>query len=136
MPRLGGGRGPGIDLGDLQPHQWHHPPTSFPTWKISSPVKPLEGAKTVLVSATGPRQGVVFSLDITDPSSTTYPLPMWEFDLGQDTVYTDTKGIKYTVESAFTDIKPAAALARYGRLASLAAHREDELWQGPDHGRR
>lgn len=86
------------------------PSSVIPTWKISSPVKPLEGAKTVLVTATGPGQGVLFALDITDPSSTTYPLPMWEFDMGQDTVYTDSKGIKYTVESAFTDIKPAAAL--------------------------
>ncbi|MET0404147.1 MAG: DUF4114 domain-containing protein, partial [Cystobacter sp.] len=72
----------------------YNPTTGFPktsskdAWKIGekNKVGPNEGAKTVIVSATGPSHSVVYSLDITDPTSTTFPQPMWEFDMAADTV--------------------------------------------------
>ena len=60
--------------------------TGVQTWTIGTAPKPLEGAKTVVVSATGPKRSVVFSLDITDPTSASYPQPMWEFDMSDFTV--------------------------------------------------
>src|SRR5215217_1463619 len=43
--------------------------------------RPLKGARTVLVSASGRSSPAVFALDITNPGTATYPTPLWEFDL-------------------------------------------------------
>ncbi len=40
-----------------------------------------EGAKTVLLSSTGKGSPVLFGLDITDPSRSWYPYPLWEYAL-------------------------------------------------------
>ncbi|MBN8229228.1 DUF4114 domain-containing protein [Corallococcus macrosporus] len=50
-------------------------------WKPSATKEKQQGAKTVLVSATGKSNPVVFALDITDPTKSWYPLPLWEFSL-------------------------------------------------------
>jgi type IV pilus assembly protein PilY1 len=51
------------------------------TWTPKASADKKQGAKTVLVSATGKGSPVLFSLDITDPTKSWYPMPMWEFSL-------------------------------------------------------
>jgi type IV pilus assembly protein PilY1 len=81
-----------------------------PAWTIGTNPGPTEGAKTVLVSPTGPSLSVVFSLDITDPSHPSYPQPMWEFDMANDAVSmtgvsdAPTGVTSMTVEDAFADM--------------------------------
>ncbi|MBU8896356.1 DUF4114 domain-containing protein [Corallococcus sp. M34] len=57
-----------------------------PAWTPENTASRSTGAKTVLVSATGKNSPVVFSLDITNPTDSWYPLPMWEFSLADATV--------------------------------------------------
>jgi type IV pilus assembly protein PilY1 len=53
-----------------------------PEWTIKTDAaSKTEGAKTVLVTATGKKSPYVFSLDITDPTRPWYPLPLWEFNM-------------------------------------------------------
>ena len=52
--------------------------TSAP-WTPSS--TPGVGAKTVVVSTSARGPGVAFSLDVSDPYSPSFPLPMWEYAL-------------------------------------------------------
>jgi type IV pilus assembly protein PilY1 len=56
--------------------------TGQPAWTIDTTGSRTAGAKTVLAMATGPALNTVFALDVTDPSSATYPLPLWEAALG------------------------------------------------------
>ncbi|MGE6759990.1 DUF4114 domain-containing protein [Corallococcus interemptor] len=68
-----------------------------PAWTLSSTASRTQGAKTVLVSATGKGSPAVFALDITRPDlPAQYPLPLWEFSLA------DT-----AVQQAFTDARNA-----------------------------
>ncbi|MFP2908799.1 pilus assembly protein PilY [Pyxidicoccus sp. 3LFB2] len=60
----------------------YNPATATNPWRIDSDKD--EGAKTVLASATGPKQSVFFALDITNPGSANYPTPLWEFDMKRD----------------------------------------------------
>ncbi|WP_426733943.1 DUF4114 domain-containing protein [Myxococcus faecalis] len=52
--------------------------------------RPLKGARTTLVSATGKGSPIIFALDVThpstDPASTRadYPMPLWEYNLKND----------------------------------------------------
>ncbi|NTX10110.1 DUF4114 domain-containing protein [Myxococcus sp. CA056] len=59
-------------------------------WTLPSPVqatdRPLKGARTVLVSATGKSSPAVFALDITRPDSAEYPMPLWEFNLNDNNI--------------------------------------------------
>lgn len=75
-----------VDLGDRD--DWA---TSIKyDWKPATTKQKKQGAKTVLVSATGKSTPVVFALDITDPTKSWYPLPLWEFsftDLGMATFF-------------------------------------------------
>ena len=56
--------------------------TGQPAWTIDTTGSRTAGAKTVLAMATGPALNTVFALDVTDPSSANYPLPLWEASLG------------------------------------------------------
>ncbi|RKH39397.1 DUF4114 domain-containing protein [Corallococcus sicarius] len=66
-----------VDLGDR--NDWND--NIKYDWKPATAEEKQKGAKTVLVSATGKSSPVVFALDITDPTKTWYPLPLWEFSL-------------------------------------------------------
>ena len=48
-------------------------------WKLSPVLSKTDGAKTVLVSASGKSSPAIYALDITQPGTTGYPLPLWEF---------------------------------------------------------
>lgn len=63
-----------IDLGGL---------SGKPAWTPSS-ADPAIGAKTVLVMAAGPTNSLALALDITDPTSASFPMPMWEFSPASD----------------------------------------------------
>ncbi len=52
-----------------------------PAWTPSTSASKTEGAKTVLVSASGKNSPAVVALDITNANDPWYPLPLWEFDL-------------------------------------------------------
>ncbi|OJH41701.1 DUF4114 domain-containing protein [Cystobacter ferrugineus] len=69
-----------------------------------------EGAKTMLVAPTGPSHSVVFALDVTDPSSKNFPLPMWEFDMASDKIDFGGQIGKLTVEDAFADLGATGTL--------------------------
>lgn len=73
-----------VDLGDR--NDWAD--SIKYTWKPALTAEKQKGAKTVLVSATGKANPVVFSLDITDPTNSWYPLPLWEFSLADVDVTT------------------------------------------------
>ncbi|RKH65006.1 DUF4114 domain-containing protein [Corallococcus llansteffanensis] len=73
-----------VDLGDTD--DWKD--TTKYTWTPATTAQKQRGAKTVLVSATGKTNPVVFSLDITDPTKSWYPLPLWEFSLADSVVNT------------------------------------------------
>ncbi|GMU00311.1 hypothetical protein KH5H1_44310 [Corallococcus caeni] len=71
-----------VDLGDR--NDWNSGINY--TWTPATTEQKQKGAKTVLVSATGKASPVVFALDITNPSDTWYPLPLWEFSLADTDV--------------------------------------------------
>ncbi|GHG86190.1 DUF4114 domain-containing protein [Comamonas sp. JC664] len=50
-------------------------------WTRATSASKTQGAKTVLVSASGRNSPVVFALDVTSANDAWYPLPLWEFDL-------------------------------------------------------
>jgi type IV pilus assembly protein PilY1 len=58
-----------VDLGGL---------SGQAAWTPSS-TDPAKGAKTALVMSAGPTNSLAFALDITDPTSASFPTPMWEF---------------------------------------------------------
>lgn len=66
-----------VDLGDR--NDWNA--SIKYDWKPAPTAQKQQGAKTVLVSATGKTTPVVYALDITNPTDTWYPLPLWEFNL-------------------------------------------------------
>ncbi len=90
-----------VDLGNL---------ASAPAWTIDAQGRANRGAKTALVSASGPRSDLVFALDVTDPSKVAvtsptaqrYPIPMWEWRMGSVLPLTgalrqpDTKGSRHS----------------------------------------
>ncbi|MCP3144155.1 pilus assembly protein [Pyxidicoccus xibeiensis] len=61
-------------------------PASTTAWQLNTNPTSNTGAKTVLASATGPKQSVFFALDVTNPASTNtnYPWPMWEYDVANE----------------------------------------------------
>ncbi|MBJ6761376.1 DUF4114 domain-containing protein [Myxococcaceae bacterium JPH2] len=74
---------------------------SKPAWTRETTASRTTGAKTVLVSATGKNSPVVFSLDITNPADSWYPLPMWEFSLADtavNTAFTNARATNPTVK--------------------------------------
>ncbi|NMO20052.1 DUF4114 domain-containing protein [Pyxidicoccus fallax] len=52
-----------------------------PAWTRATTASKTQGAKTVLVSATGKGSPALFALDVTHPADAWYPLPLWEFNL-------------------------------------------------------
>ncbi|MFP2928952.1 pilus assembly protein, partial [Pyxidicoccus sp. 3LG] len=69
-------------------------------WKLSPTLSKADGAKTVLVSATGKNSPAVYALDITRPGTAGYPLPLWEFNLRDaaiDGAFTAARGADPTV---------------------------------------
>ncbi|HZI16719.1 MAG TPA: pilus assembly protein, partial [Myxococcus sp.] len=61
--------------------------TGQPAWTVlSSAASKTQGAKTVLVTATGKKSPIVTALDITDPTKPWYPLPLWEFNMDDDNI--------------------------------------------------
>ncbi|NVJ05882.1 pilus assembly protein PilY [Myxococcus sp. AM001] len=73
-----------VDLrgNDYRPDTGHDPRQTDEAWR-PSPAR-NEGAKTVLASATGPKQSLFFALDVTNPTAPGYPTPLWEFDMKRD----------------------------------------------------
>ncbi|RJS17330.1 pilus assembly protein PilY [Corallococcus sp. H22C18031201] len=63
--------------------------TAANQWRLDT-TTPTAGAKTVLASATGPKQSVLFALDISNPSDAKFPMPLWEFDMRRDRFLTTT----------------------------------------------
>lgn len=61
-------------------------PDTHTAWRLNTDPTQNTGARTVLVSAAGPQQSVLFALDVTNPASTNshYPWPLWEFDMARD----------------------------------------------------
>ncbi|TQF14251.1 DUF4114 domain-containing protein [Myxococcus llanfairpwllgwyngyllgogerychwyrndrobwllllantysiliogogogochensis] len=57
-----------------------------PAWTPRTIESKTEGAKTVLVSASGRNSPAVFALDITNPDATYFPTPLWEFNLADSTI--------------------------------------------------
>ncbi|MFY2556273.1 DUF4114 domain-containing protein [Corallococcus terminator] len=49
--------------------------------------RPLKGARTVLVSASGRTSPAIYALDITHPGTATYPTPLWEFNLNDTSIF-------------------------------------------------
>ncbi|MBZ4415266.1 pilus assembly protein PilY [Myxococcus sp. RHSTA-1-4] len=102
-------------------------PASGTPWVLNTTPGAREGAKTVLVSATGPSQSVFFSLDVTNPADTTnYPGIMWELDVQRDRFYesganqgalcspTATDSACKTLERIFpSDMKPDTGGSRH-----------------------
>ncbi|QSQ20229.1 pilus assembly protein PilY [Pyxidicoccus parkwayensis] len=75
-----------VDLGQGSEYdpETGYAPTANNAWKLGTS-EPDKGAKTALVSATGPNQSVFFALDVTDPSAgANFPRAMWEFDMKND----------------------------------------------------
>jgi type IV pilus assembly protein PilY1 len=56
-------------------------PDNNNAWTRYADPRENRGAKTVLVSAAGPQQSVLFALDVSRPGDAYYPWPMWEFDM-------------------------------------------------------
>ncbi|MBN8228016.1 DUF4114 domain-containing protein [Corallococcus macrosporus] len=68
-----------------------------PAWTLSGTPSRTQGAKTVLVSATGKGSPAVFALDVTRPDlPAQFPLPLWEFSLADG-----------AVQQSFTDARNA-----------------------------
>ncbi|WP_141323381.1 pilus assembly protein PilY [Myxococcus sp. AB025B] len=63
-----------------------HKPAEGTPWRLSTQPGERTGAKTVLVSPTGPQQSVFFALDVTRPTETAagYPGVLWELDVQRD----------------------------------------------------
>ncbi|ATB44812.1 DUF4114 domain-containing protein [Corallococcus macrosporus] len=57
-----------------------------PAWTPSTSASKTEGAKTVLVSASGKNSPAVVALDVTNPEDPWYPLPLWEFNLRDSSI--------------------------------------------------
>ncbi|MBL8912965.1 MAG: DUF4114 domain-containing protein, partial [Archangium sp.] len=91
-----------VDLGNLG--------LGVAAWTIDSQGRADRGAKTALVTASGPRSDLVFALDVTDPSKAAetdptkqrYPIPMWEWRMGDVLPLTgaskqpDTRGSRHS----------------------------------------
>ncbi|MFT3709133.1 MAG: DUF4114 domain-containing protein [Archangium sp.] len=91
-----------VDLGNLG--------VGVAPWTIDSQGRADKGAKTALVTAAGPRSDLVFALDVTDPSKASetdptkqrYPIPMWEWRMGDVLPLTgaskqpDTRGSRHS----------------------------------------
>lgn len=82
-------------------------------WTIGTNPGPLEGAKTVLVSPTGPTLGTVFALDITDPKASNYPQPMWEFDMGNDVLSATSATVEDSFSSSGASLIPDTKGSRF-----------------------
>jgi len=73
---------------DYRPDTGHNPRETAAAWRPRSARD--QGAKTVLASATGPKQSLFFALDVTNPAAPDYPTPLWEFDMRRDRFDTGT----------------------------------------------
>lgn len=108
------------------PTTGYNPATGTP-WVLNTTPGAREGAKSVLVSATGPSQSVFFALDVTNPADTVnYPGVMWELDVqrdrfresgtipGEPCTLTDTDSACRTLERIFpSDMKPDTGGSRH-----------------------
>ncbi len=60
-----------------------------------------QGAKTVLASATGAQSHVLFALDITNPSRSEWPFPLWEYEVDnglQNTAFIAARVLNWAVQ--------------------------------------
>ncbi|WP_426756447.1 DUF4114 domain-containing protein [Myxococcus sp. Y35] len=88
-----------------------------PAWTPSPTASRTQGAKTVLVSASGKNSPAVVALDITNPEDSWYPLPLWEFNLRDpaiDFAFSSAKVADPTVN--FPDNSGSSHAPSIGRL--------------------
>lgn len=90
-------------------------------WKLKNDSK-TQGAKTVLVSSTGRRSPALYALDITDPSMTEYPRPLWEYPVN-NTVLTGA-----FASSATTVPLPDVTGGRHAPSVGRLAWGDDKGW--------
>jgi type IV pilus assembly protein PilY1 len=69
---------------DYNSKKGYNQPHANTAWQLSTDPTRATGAKTVLASATGPNQSVLFALDVTNPNHANYPWPMWEYDMANE----------------------------------------------------
>ncbi|NNB86071.1 DUF4114 domain-containing protein [Corallococcus exiguus] len=88
-----------------------------------------QGAKTVLVSATGKTSPVVFSLDITNPKDAWYPSPMWEFSF-MDTTMASYFSAAQVLNSAvlLPDNSGSRHVPNVARISWGSADDKDRRW--------
>ncbi|RKI50845.1 DUF4114 domain-containing protein [Corallococcus sp. AB004] len=88
-----------------------------------------QGAKTVLVSATGKTSPVVFSLDITNPKDAWYPSPMWEFSF-MDTAMASYFSAAQVLNSAvlLPDNSGSRHVPNVARISWGSADDKDRRW--------
>ncbi|NVJ00227.1 DUF4114 domain-containing protein [Myxococcus sp. AM009] len=91
--------------------------TGQPAWTPSTTSSKTQGAKTVLVSASGKNSPAVVALDITNPSDAWYPLPLWEFNLRDTSIelaFSTAKAVDPSVN--FPDNAGSSHAPSIGRL--------------------
>lgn len=104
-----------------------HNPSTGNMWRLSATPGERTGAKTVLVTPTGPRQSVFFALDVTRPAETAdgYPGVLWEFDAQRDRFTTGNSGgvpcstvsaSCLSMEELFAAYRPDTAGSRHNPL--------------------
>ncbi|NOJ80561.1 PilC/PilY family type IV pilus protein [Myxococcus xanthus] len=88
-----------------------------PAWTRATSANKTQGAKTVLVSASGKNSPAVVALDITHPDDAWYPLPLWEFNLREPSIelaFSSAKIVDPTVD--FPDNSGSSHAPSIGRL--------------------
>ncbi|RKH15757.1 DUF4114 domain-containing protein [Corallococcus sp. CA047B] len=114
-----------VDLGDR--NDWNS--NIKYDWKPAQTAQKQQGAKTVLVSATGKSTPVVYALDITNPEDDWYPLPLWEFsfkDLTMATAFTAAQTVDPQVllpDNIGSRHAPSLVRAAWG-----SANAQDRRW--------
>ncbi|MCY1036360.1 DUF4114 domain-containing protein [Corallococcus sp. BB11-1] len=114
-----------VDLGDR--NDWNA--SIKYDWKPATTAQKQRGAKTVLVSATGKTTPVVYALDITNPTDSWYPLPLWEFSFKDLTMASDFTA---AVNADNTVLLPDNIGSRHApsvvRAAWGSANAQDRRW--------
>lgn len=76
-----------------------------------------QGAKTVLVSATGSKNPIIFGLDVSNPTLATYPVPMFEYDMS--TAVSPWGGIAPAPDSRGSHFAPAVGRLDFGAAGKI-----------------